>query len=122
MLGDQLRAYALASARTLTPTGEVGDPRGTASGAGLHFISGCNGPPNGGDHKINLAKGPLWFVGYFCRRAKLYCTMFKAKIQRVDREARKEWPTIGVCRIETVYYSPKGRVRLLGLPLSSSCT
>ena len=31
MLGDQLRAYALASARTLTPTGEVGDPRGTVS-------------------------------------------------------------------------------------------
>ena len=28
MLGDQLRAYALASAMTLTPTGEVGAPSG----------------------------------------------------------------------------------------------
>ena len=32
-------------------------------GNGVRFSSGCHGPTNGGDHEINLAKGPLCRLG-----------------------------------------------------------
>ena len=60
---------------TLTPTGEVAPlrkrrkERRRSPGNGLHFSSGCHGPPNGGDKRLIFEQGPLWLVGSRLPRA-----------------------------------------------------